>query len=64
MVPLRIGVTSAKLALRQEYLLDKLVADAEAPTLDEVLDRIGHRTGGRLDVRSAAALVRADRNAR
>ncbi len=48
----------------QEYLLDLLSAEAEAPTLEEVLERAGHRTGGRADFASAAAAVRADRDAR
>lgn len=48
----------------QEYLLSRLVEDARTPTLDEVLERIEHRTGGRVGFKVAARAVRADRQAR
>ena len=48
----------------QEYLLGHLVAEAAAPTLDEVLERAGQRGGGRVTARDAVKAVRADRDAR
>jgi plasmid stability protein len=48
----------------QEYLLARWREDTESETLDEVLDRIEHRTGGELTFETATALVRADREAR
>jgi plasmid stability protein len=47
----------------QEYLLSRLCEDAESQTLDEVLDRIEHRTGGKLGFETATTLIRADREA-
>jgi plasmid stability protein len=48
----------------QEYLLERLTADALTPTLEEVLDRAGGRAGGRAPLREAAEVVRAERDAR
>jgi plasmid stability protein len=48
----------------QEYLLARLVEEARTPTLDEVLERVGHRTGGRVTVKDAVRAVRADRDGR
>jgi hypothetical protein len=48
----------------QEYLLDRLVQDAHAPTLDELLDRAGGRAGGRAGFKAAVKAVRAERDAR
>lgn len=48
----------------QEYLLARLVDEARTPTLDEVLGRIEHRTGGRVTLEEAVRAVRADRDAR
>jgi plasmid stability protein len=48
----------------QEYLLARLVEEAHAPTLDELLDRAGGRAGGRAGFQAAASAVRADREAR
>lgn len=48
----------------QEYLLARLVDEARTPTLEEVLERAGHRTGGKVDLKSAARAVRAERDAR
>lgn len=45
----------------QEYLLARLVAEANQPTLEEVLERAGHRAGGRVTARDAVKAVRADR---
>lgn len=48
----------------QEYLLARLRDEAQTPTTDEVLERIEHRSGGKLGFRAAARAVRADRDAR
>ena len=48
----------------QEYLLARLVAEATQPTIDEVLDRAGHRAGGRITTRDAVRAVRAERDSR
>jgi hypothetical protein len=48
----------------QEYLLAKLTEDARQPTLNEMLERIGQRTGGRLSVKEAAEIIRAERDSR
>ena len=48
----------------QEYLRSRLIADAGQPTLDEVLDRIGHRSGGRAPLQETAETIRDDRDRR
>jgi antitoxin FitA len=48
----------------QEYLLARLVQDAEMPTIDELLDRAGGRAGGRADLNTAVKAVRAERDGR
>ena len=48
----------------QEYLLARLREDAENPTVDEVLARIEHRSGGRLSIEDATRLVRDERDSR
>lgn len=48
----------------QEYLRSKLEAEAEQPTLKEVLDRAGGRSGGSLSWEEAAEAVRSDRDRR
>ncbi len=48
----------------QEYLLALLSDQAQTPTLTEVFERVGHRTGGRLGLTEAVEAVRADRNDR
>jgi hypothetical protein len=48
----------------QEYLLARLREDAQTPTLAEVLDRVEHRSGGKVGFKTAARAVRADRDAR
>jgi plasmid stability protein len=45
----------------QEYLRSKLIAEASRPTIDEVLDRAGGRTGGSLPLRDAVSALRFDR---
>jgi antitoxin FitA len=48
----------------QEYLLARLVDDARTPTVEEVLERAGQRTGGKVGLKAAARAVRAERDAR
>lgn len=48
----------------QEYLLARLVEEASAPTLDEVLDRAGSRAGGSVTLEQATAAIRSDRDRR
>jgi hypothetical protein len=48
----------------QEYLLARLVEDATTPTLEETLDRVSARHGGRAGFAAAADAVRAERDSR
>lgn len=48
----------------QEYLARQLDGLAARPTVEEVLDRIAHRSGGSLPPATAAAQVRDDRDSR
>ncbi len=48
----------------QEYLLSRLIEDAAAPTLEEVLERAGRRSGGSVPFRTAVQQVREDRDGR
>jgi antitoxin FitA len=48
----------------QEYLRARLIEEASQPTLDEVLDRAGGRSGGSVPLKAAAATLRADRDRR
>jgi len=45
----------------QEYLLAQLTRQAEAETIEEVLDRAGARAGGSLSLDFAAETLREDR---
>ncbi len=45
----------------QEYLRSKLIAEASQPTIDEVLYRVGGRTGGSLRLTDAVGQLRCDR---
>lgn len=45
----------------QEYLRARLIAEAAQPTLEEVLDRAGRRSGGSVSVKAAVAALREDR---
>jgi antitoxin FitA len=45
----------------QEYLLQLLIKEADQPTLDEVLDSAGGRTGGSVSFDEINAVIRADR---
>jgi hypothetical protein len=60
---LRRRAAAAGMSL-QEYLLDRLEADASTPTLDEVLDRAGGRAGGKAPIAAAVSAVRSDRDGR
>jgi antitoxin FitA len=59
---LRRRAAAAGMSL-QEYLLARLELDAGTPTLDEVLDRAGGRSGGLVPLDAAVEAVRADRDA-
>lgn len=48
----------------QEYLRARLIAEAAAPTLDEVLDRAGGRAGGSVPFEVAVTVLRDDRDRR
>jgi antitoxin FitA len=48
----------------QEYLRARLIEEASEPTLDEVLDRAGGRSGGAVPLRDAVDTLRADRDRR
>ena len=45
----------------QEYLRGRLIEEASQPTLDEVLDRAGGRSGGTVPIKTAVAALRDDR---
>ena len=46
------------------YLLKMLYAEAESPTVEEVLQRAGERTGSTFSLEEAVAAVRAERDSR
>jgi plasmid stability protein len=46
----------------QEYLLQHLIEEADRPTLDEVLDAAGSRSGGSVSVDEVNSIIRADRD--
>jgi antitoxin FitA len=48
----------------QEYLLAHLTEEATTPTLEELFEQVGQRTGGRFTAADAVAAVRADRDSR
>jgi antitoxin FitA len=48
----------------QEYLLTKLVREADQPTMNELLDAVATQKGGALTLVQAAAMVREDRDRR
>ena len=45
----------------QEYLRSRLIAEASQPTLEEVLDRAGGRSGGSVPLADAVKTVQGDR---
>jgi hypothetical protein len=48
----------------QEYLRARLIEEAEQPTLEEVLDRAGGRSGGSVPLADAVVALRDDRAGR
>ena len=48
----------------QEYLRARLIEEASEPTLEEVLDRAGGRSGGSVPVTKAVSTLRSDRDRR
>ncbi len=48
----------------QEYLRGRLIDDASAPTVEEVLNRAGGRAGGSVSFSTAAQALRQDRAGR
>jgi plasmid stability protein len=48
----------------QEYLRSRLVAEAEQPTVEELLDRVATRQGGSVSFRSAVEHLREERDRR
>ena len=45
----------------QEYLRCRLIEDASQPTLEEILDRAGGRSGGTVPLAAAVAALHDDR---
>ena len=45
----------------QEYLRSRLIADASQPTLEELLDRVGGRSGGSVPLADAVSTLHGDR---
>lgn len=45
----------------QEYLRSRLIAEANQPTLEEVLDRAGGRSGGSVALADAVKTLQGDR---
>ena len=60
---LRSRAAAARMSL-QEYLLARLIDEAHAPTLEEVFAPAGGRAGGQAPLRTAAKVVRSDRDSR
>jgi antitoxin FitA len=48
----------------QEYLRAWLIREASQPTVEEVLDRAGGRSGGSVPLGSAVESIRSDRDRR
>lgn len=48
----------------QEYLRTRLIEEASEPTLEEVLDHAGGRSGGSVPLKTAVAALRAERDRR
>lgn len=46
----------------QEYLLGQIVESTRRPTLDEVLNRIEHRSGGSVPLEAAVDQLREERD--
>lgn len=48
----------------QEYMLAWIERSASRPTIDEVLDRVSHRSGGQLSASDVVAQLREERDRR
>lgn len=48
----------------QEYLRCRLIEEASMPTLDEILERTGNRSGGSVSFTAAVEAIRNDRDRR
>jgi len=48
----------------QEYLRARLIEEADQPTIEEVLDRAGGRSGGSVPIKDAVTAVRDNRDRR
>jgi antitoxin FitA len=48
----------------QEYMLTWIERAASRPTVDEVLDRVGHRSGGQLSASEVVRQLRDERDQR
>ena len=48
----------------QEYLRSRLIEEASMPTLEEVLERSGNRSGGSVSFSDAVKSIRNDRDRR
>lgn len=48
----------------QEYLRARLIEEAAAPTVEEIMERAGGRAGGSVSFAAAAEAVREDRDRR
>jgi plasmid stability protein len=48
----------------QEYLRSRLIEEASMPTLEEVLERSGNRSGGSVSFSDAVTTIRNDRDRR
>jgi antitoxin FitA len=57
---LRQRVAAAHQSL-QGYLRARLIEEASEPTLEELLERAGGRSGGSVPLKAAVAAVRSDR---
>jgi antitoxin FitA len=57
---LRLRVAAARLSL-QEYLRAGLIENTDQPALEEILYRVGRRSGGSVPLAEAVAAVRGDR---
>jgi hypothetical protein len=49
---------------RCDALRTKLIQEASAPTVEEVLDRAGARAGARVPIKTATEILREDRDRR
>lgn len=57
---LRQRAAAARQSL-QAYLRDRLIAEAATPSLEQILDRAGGRSGGSVPFFASAATLREDR---